>query len=178
MYKNTCLEHVVVDTGFGNVVISGWCSSLTRLSILNAHLSHPRVFCYHTRQYHTHSPATQQHCDYARGTTPPSTLTSLPPPLTRPSTQIGEIARTVHYIRKHLVNHTIKACQAYEDDIVYGKVGCSAKAFAAAVEGRKVTGADQQGKVSPEDRMDEAEREDRRRRGREIWWLTVGSTST
>ena len=60
--------------------------------------------------------------------------------------QIGEIARTVHYIRKHLLNRTIKTCQAFEDEIVYGKVGCSASAFSKALEGRRVTGADQQGK--------------------------------
>lgn len=60
--------------------------------------------------------------------------------------QIGEIARTVHYIRKHLLHRTITTCQAFEDDIVYGKVNCSASAFAAALTGRRVTGADQQGK--------------------------------
>ncbi|KAF2486828.1 hypothetical protein BDY17DRAFT_292181 [Neohortaea acidophila] len=60
--------------------------------------------------------------------------------------EIGEIARVVHYIRKHLVGRTIKTCQAFEDDIVYGKVGCSATAFAKATEGRRVTGAAQQGK--------------------------------
>jgi formamidopyrimidine-DNA glycosylase len=64
--------------------------------------------------------------------------------LTRP--QIGEVGRIVHYIRKHLVNRTIKTCQAFEDEIVYGKVGTSAAAFSKALEGRKVTGADQQGK--------------------------------
>lgn len=46
-----------------------------------------------------------------------------------------------------MVNRTIKKCQGFDDDIVYGKVGCSAKSFADAVEGRRVTGADQQGKV-------------------------------
>lgn len=52
----------------------------------------------------------------------------------------------VHYLRKHLVNRTIKTCQGFEDNIVYGKVGCSADEFSKAVEGRKVTGAGQQGK--------------------------------
>jgi formamidopyrimidine-DNA glycosylase len=52
----------------------------------------------------------------------------------------------VHYLRKHLVNRTITSCQGFEDDIVYGKVGCSATAFQKAVEGKKVTGAGQQGK--------------------------------
>ena len=45
-----------------------------------------------------------------------------------------------------MVNRTVKSCQAFEDDIVYGKVDCSASAFKKAVEGKKVTGAGQQGK--------------------------------
>jgi formamidopyrimidine-DNA glycosylase len=52
----------------------------------------------------------------------------------------------VHYVRKHLVNRTIKTCEAFADDIVYGKVGCSSDVFQAHVTGRKVTGANQQGK--------------------------------
>lgn len=44
------------------------------------------------------------------------------------------------------MNRTIKSCQGFEDTIVYGKVGCSADEFSKAVEGRKVTGAGQQGK--------------------------------
>ncbi|KAF2159126.1 hypothetical protein M409DRAFT_30407 [Zasmidium cellare ATCC 36951] len=60
--------------------------------------------------------------------------------------EIGEVARIVHYLRKHLVNRTIKSCQGFEDNIVYGKVGCSADEFSKAVEGRTVTGAGQQGK--------------------------------
>lgn len=44
------------------------------------------------------------------------------------------------------MNRTIESCQAFEDDIVYGKVGCSASAFKKAVEGKKVAGAGQQGK--------------------------------
>ena len=60
--------------------------------------------------------------------------------------QIGEVARIVHYIRKHLLNRTIKTCTAHEDDIVYGKVGTSASAFAKATQNRRVTGAAQQGK--------------------------------
>ncbi|KAF1820952.1 formamidopyrimidine-dna glycosylase, partial [Dissoconium aciculare CBS 342.82] len=60
--------------------------------------------------------------------------------------EIGEVARIVHYLRKHLVNRTIRTCQGFEDDIVYGKVGCSATAFQKAVEGKKVIGAGQQGK--------------------------------
>ncbi|WPG99657.1 Hypothetical protein R9X50_00247600 [Acrodontium crateriforme] len=60
--------------------------------------------------------------------------------------EIGEVARVVHFLRKHLVGRTIRECQAFNDDIVYGKVGCSSSAFQQHVEGRKVTGAAQQGK--------------------------------
>ncbi|KAK4959325.1 hypothetical protein LTR10_004129 [Elasticomyces elasticus] len=60
--------------------------------------------------------------------------------------EIGEVARIVHYIRKHLVGRTVKTCEAFTDDIVYGKVGCSSSAFQSHVAGRKVVGADRQGK--------------------------------
>ncbi|KAK4894113.1 hypothetical protein LTR27_007698 [Elasticomyces elasticus] len=60
--------------------------------------------------------------------------------------EIGEVARVVHYIRKHLVGRTIQTCEAFTDDIVYGKVGCSSSAFQSHVAGRKVVGADRQGK--------------------------------
>ncbi|KAI7347116.1 hypothetical protein KC354_g14045 [Hortaea werneckii] len=60
--------------------------------------------------------------------------------------EIGEVARVVHYIRKHLVGRTIKDCEALHDDIVYGKVGTSADDFKKTVIGRKVTGSAQQGK--------------------------------
>ncbi|KAK5733255.1 hypothetical protein LTR17_009862 [Elasticomyces elasticus] len=60
--------------------------------------------------------------------------------------EIGEVARIVHYIRKHLVGRTIKTCEAFTDDIVYGKVGCSSSAFQSHVAGRKVIAADRQGK--------------------------------
>ncbi|KAK5675186.1 hypothetical protein LTS10_012260 [Elasticomyces elasticus] len=60
--------------------------------------------------------------------------------------EIGEVARIVHYIRKHLVGRTIKTCEAFTDDIVYGKVGCSSSAFQSHVAGRKVVAADRQGK--------------------------------
>lgn len=52
----------------------------------------------------------------------------------------------VHYLSKHLTNKTIKAVQTAEDDIVYGKVGCSAKAFKEAITGKTVVAAKQQGK--------------------------------
>jgi formamidopyrimidine-DNA glycosylase len=74
----------------------------------------------------------------------PNVSTNAPQPLT--VLQIGEVARIVHYLRKHLFNRTVATCQALEDDIVYGKVGTSASAFQKATEGRKVTGAAQQGK--------------------------------
>ncbi|QIX01927.1 hypothetical protein AMS68_007444 [Peltaster fructicola] len=60
--------------------------------------------------------------------------------------EIGEVARVVHYLNKHLVRRTISTVVANEDDIVYGKVGCSASQFQKAVQGRTVTGAGQQGK--------------------------------
>lgn len=52
----------------------------------------------------------------------------------------------MHYLRRHLVTRTITSCQGFTDDIVYGKVGCSAEAFSNAFTGRKVMSAGQQGK--------------------------------
>jgi formamidopyrimidine-DNA glycosylase len=78
----------------------------------------------------------------ARGQTKPNTTKYLP--LT--SSQIGEVARVVHYLRKYTLNRTIASCTAHDDPIVYGKVGTSASAFQDAVVGRRVTGAAQQGK--------------------------------
>ena len=49
-------------------------------------------------------------------------------------------------MRKYLVGRTIKSCEALNDEIVYGKVGTSADAFKKAVTGKRVIGADQQGK--------------------------------
>ncbi|KAK6443259.1 hypothetical protein LTR95_000084 [Oleoguttula sp. CCFEE 5521] len=60
--------------------------------------------------------------------------------------EIGEVARIVHYLRKHLLNRTISTCVAHTDDIVYGKVGCSAEAFQAHTANRLVTNVAQQGK--------------------------------
>ncbi|KAK4984305.1 hypothetical protein LTR50_006696 [Elasticomyces elasticus] len=60
--------------------------------------------------------------------------------------EIGEVARIVHYLRKHLVNKTIANVRVQEDDIVYGKVGTTAAAFQKAVKGKKVLDARQQGK--------------------------------
>ncbi|KAK5134979.1 hypothetical protein LTR08_005931 [Meristemomyces frigidus] len=60
--------------------------------------------------------------------------------------EIGEVAHTVHNLLTHLLRRTITKCTATPDDIVYGKAGTTAEAFAAAVQGRRVTGAAQQGK--------------------------------
>ena len=65
---------------------------------------------------------------------------------TNTASQIGEVARVVHYLRKYTLNRTIASCTAHDDPIVYGKVGTSASAFQDAVTGRRVTGAAQQGK--------------------------------
>ncbi|OJD37675.1 formamidopyrimidine-dna glycosylase [Diplodia corticola] len=60
--------------------------------------------------------------------------------------EIGEVARIVHYLRKHVVNKTIRAVRTQEDDIIYGKVGTSASAFQKAMTGKKIVDARQQGK--------------------------------
>ncbi len=52
----------------------------------------------------------------------------------------------MHYLRKHVVGKTITAVKTQEDEIVYGKVGTSASAFASAMKGKKVLDARQQGK--------------------------------
>ena len=60
--------------------------------------------------------------------------------------EIGEVARVVHYLQKNLVGRRILSVLTQEDDIVYGKVGTSAGAFQAALKGKTVVGARQQGK--------------------------------
>ena len=60
--------------------------------------------------------------------------------------ELAEVARIVHFIRKHLVGKTLANVQAQNDDIVYGKVGTSAAEFQKAMQGNKVVGAGQQGK--------------------------------
>lgn len=62
------------------------------------------------------------------------------------SSQIGEVARIVHYLKKHLVDKRISSVQVQEDNIVYGKVGTTASAFQAAMAGKTVVDARQQGK--------------------------------
>lgn len=60
--------------------------------------------------------------------------------------QIGEVARVVHYLRKHLINKRIASVQVQEDNIVYGKVGTTATAFKEAMTGKTALDARQQGK--------------------------------
>ncbi|KAF2002846.1 hypothetical protein P154DRAFT_520615 [Amniculicola lignicola CBS 123094] len=60
--------------------------------------------------------------------------------------EIGEIARIVHFLKKHVVGKTIAAVKTQEDDIIYGKVGTSASAFQKAMTGQKIVDARQQGK--------------------------------
>lgn len=60
--------------------------------------------------------------------------------------QIAEVARIVHFLKKHAAGRMIKAVQAQEDTIVYGKVGTSASEFQKAMAGKKIVDAKQQGK--------------------------------
>ena len=52
----------------------------------------------------------------------------------------------MHFLRQHLVGRRIAKVQAQHDENVYGKVGTSAAEFVAALEGKEVVGAGQQGK--------------------------------
>lgn len=60
--------------------------------------------------------------------------------------EIGEIARLVHYLRKHLVGKTISSVKVQEDKIVYGGAGTTATQFQEAIARKKVLDAQQQGK--------------------------------
>lgn len=60
--------------------------------------------------------------------------------------ELAEVARIVHFIRKHLVGKTLSSVKVQHDDIVYGKAGTSAAEFQNAMQGKKITGAGQQGK--------------------------------
>ncbi|KAI5205393.1 hypothetical protein E4T39_02964 [Aureobasidium subglaciale] len=60
--------------------------------------------------------------------------------------EIGEVARIVHFLRKHCANKKISNILVQEDNIVYGKVGTSASAFQKAFTGKKILDAKQQGK--------------------------------
>ncbi|KAL8705883.1 MAG: hypothetical protein Q9201_001031 [Fulgogasparrea decipioides] len=60
--------------------------------------------------------------------------------------EIGEVARIVHYLHKHLVGKTLAVVKAQHDENVFGKVGTSAAEFEQALTGKKVVDARQQGK--------------------------------
>jgi formamidopyrimidine-DNA glycosylase len=60
--------------------------------------------------------------------------------------EIAEVARIVHYIRKHLVGKTLAKVVAVDDASVYGKVGTSGAEFQKALTGKSVVDAGQQGK--------------------------------
>ncbi|KIX05018.1 formamidopyrimidine-DNA glycosylase [Rhinocladiella mackenziei CBS 650.93] len=60
--------------------------------------------------------------------------------------EIGEVARTVHYIRKLLVGKTLSKVIATEDNNVFGKAGTSAAEFQEHMTGKKIVDAGQQGK--------------------------------
>jgi formamidopyrimidine-DNA glycosylase len=60
--------------------------------------------------------------------------------------EIAEIARIVKLLKAHLVNKPITKVLTQEDDIVYGKVGCSASAFSTALTGKTIVDVRQQGK--------------------------------
>jgi formamidopyrimidine-DNA glycosylase len=60
--------------------------------------------------------------------------------------EIAEVARIVHYIRKHLVGKTLAKVVAVDDPSVYGKVGTSGAEFQKALTGKSVVDAGQQGK--------------------------------
>ena len=60
--------------------------------------------------------------------------------------EIAEVARTVHYIRKHLVGKILAKVVAADDNLIYGKVGTSGAEVQKALTGKKIVGAGQQGK--------------------------------
>ena len=60
--------------------------------------------------------------------------------------EIAEVARIVHYIRKHLVGKTLSKVIAVDDANVYGKVGTSGAELQKRLSGRRIVDAGQQGK--------------------------------
>ncbi|KAG5979804.1 hypothetical protein E4U55_004741 [Claviceps digitariae] len=60
--------------------------------------------------------------------------------------EIAEVARIVHFLRLHLVGKKIKDAFAVDDPNVFGKVGTTGAAVAAALKGKKVVSAGSQGK--------------------------------
>ena len=69
-----------------------------------------------------------------------------PCPINSKLSCVAKVARIVNYIQKHLVGKTLAKVKAQQDDIVFGKVGCSAESFEKAMAGKKVLDARQQGK--------------------------------
>ncbi|KAK3186279.1 hypothetical protein K4F52_005043 [Lecanicillium sp. MT-2017a] len=60
--------------------------------------------------------------------------------------EIAEIARIVHFLRIHLVGKRIATATAIDDPNVFGKVGTTGDAVAAALKGQKVISSGSQGK--------------------------------
>ena len=60
--------------------------------------------------------------------------------------EIAEVARIVHFIRKHLAGKTLSKVTAADDANVYGKVGTSAAEFQKHMSGKKILDSGQQGK--------------------------------
>lgn len=60
--------------------------------------------------------------------------------------ELSEIARIVHFLRKHVVGKTVSKVQAQHDESVFGKAGTSAAEFQKALTGKKIVGTGQQGK--------------------------------
>ena len=58
--------------------------------------------------------------------------------------EIGEVARVVWYLRKHLAGKTIASVRGPQDDIVFKDT--TAELFQKAMKGKKVVDAKQQGK--------------------------------
>jgi formamidopyrimidine-DNA glycosylase len=56
------------------------------------------------------------------------------------------VTRIVHYIRKALVGETAAKVNAPDDEVIFGKVGCSGPEFEKAIQGKKIIGAGQKGK--------------------------------
>ncbi|KAF0325891.1 formamidopyrimidine-dna glycosylase [Colletotrichum asianum] len=60
--------------------------------------------------------------------------------------EIAEVARCVHFLRRHLLGKKIARVSAPGDANVFGKVGTSGPAFEEAVKGKKVVSVGSQGK--------------------------------
>jgi formamidopyrimidine-DNA glycosylase len=58
--------------------------------------------------------------------------------------EIGEVAKLVHQLHKHLVGKTLSSVQAVEDTIVFKDT--TSELFKNAIAGKKVVDAGQQGK--------------------------------